>query len=134
MHGPGRPQKATQPLARMLEMRRNVLAMHPPWLHAHGSDVVIDVLVCPRATRNRVMGVHDGRLKIQLAAPPVDGQANDALVRFLSTVLAIPHAQIEMSGGPASRRKTVRLQHVLVQRVLLALSPRPASRLKSPGR
>lgn len=95
----------------------------PPWLHPQGADVVLDVLVSPRAARTRIMGVHDGRLKVQLAAPPHDGQANDALVRFLAEALGIPRAQIEIITGASNKRKTVRLAAVSVQRVLLVLSP-----------
>ena len=95
----------------------------PAWLQPQGNDVVLDVLVSPRAARTRVMGVHDGRLKIQVSAPPSDGQANDALVRFLAEALAIPRAQIEIVGGAANKRKTVRVAAVAVQKVLLALSP-----------
>ena len=48
---------------------------------------VLEVLVQPRASRTRVVGEHDGRLKIQLAAPPVDGEANAALIEFLADAL-----------------------------------------------
>ncbi|MFC1612143.1 DUF167 domain-containing protein [Myxococcota bacterium] len=68
----------------------------------------MDVLVSPRASRTRVMGVHDNRLKIQLAAPPVEGKANNALVRFLARGLDVSRAQVEIVGGSSSRRKTVR--------------------------
>ncbi len=95
----------------------------PPWLHDQGGAVVIDVLVAPRASRNRVIAIHDNRLKIQLTAPPVEGQANDALVRFLADELEIPKAQIEIVGGATSKRKTVRLAAVAPQKVLLRLLP-----------
>jgi uncharacterized protein (TIGR00251 family) len=95
----------------------------PPWLHEQGGGLLLDVLVAPRASRNRVIAIHDNRLKIQLTAPPVDGQANDALVRFLAEALDVPRAQIEIVAGAASRRKTVRLAGIPAHRVLLRLSP-----------
>lgn len=98
-------------------------AATPKWLHQQGEQLLLDVLVAPRASRTRVMGVHDGRLKIQLAAPPVDGQANEALIRFVADTLGIARAQVEIVGGPASRRKTVRLAGVPVHKALLGLSP-----------
>jgi hypothetical protein len=93
-----------------------------PWLHAHGEALLLDVLVVTRASRTRLVGVHDGRLRIQLAAAPVEGQANAALVRFLSEQLEVPRAQIEIVGGLTNRRKTVRLLGLDAGRVLLRLA------------
>ncbi len=95
----------------------------PAWLHPQGDVLLADVLVSTRASRTRIMGVHDGRLKVQVAAPPVDGQANKALIRFLAETLDVPRAQLEIVGGHANRRKTVRLISVTIQKVLLRLSP-----------
>jgi len=95
----------------------------PVWLHVQPDALRLDVLVSPRASRTRVVGVHDDRLKIQITAPPVDGKANAALVRFLAKLLDVPRAQIEVVGGASSRRKTVRLAEVSVARALLRLSP-----------
>lgn len=69
------------------------------------------------------MGDHDGRLKIQLAAPPVEGKANAALVRFLADTLSIVRAQVEVVGGATSRRKTVRLAGIDPHRVMMRLMP-----------
>lgn len=92
-------------------------------MQPQGDDVVIDVVVSPRASRTRILDVYDKRLKIQLAAPPVDGKANDALVRFLAEQLDIPRAQVAIVGGQANRKKTVRLMAVPAQRVFMKLSP-----------
>jgi len=81
------------------------------------------VLVAPRASRNRILGVHDARLKIQLTAPPVEGKANDALVRFIAEELGVARAQVEIVGGAANKRKTVRLTGVAPHLALLKLSP-----------
>jgi uncharacterized protein len=83
----------------------------------------LDVLVAPRASRNRVIAIHDDRVKIQLTAPPVDGQANDALLRFLADELDVSRAQLEIVGGATSRRKTVRLASIPAHKVLLRLLP-----------
>lgn len=69
----------------------------------------LDVQVVPRASQSRIVGLHDGRLKIQLAAPPVDGAANAALVDLLADALAVPRAQIEVLRGHTGKRKTVRI-------------------------
>jgi uncharacterized protein (TIGR00251 family) len=67
------------------------------------------------------MGEHDKRLKIQLTAAPVDGEANRALVQFLSDVLGIPKAQIALVGGATNKRKTVRLICVAKNKALMRL-------------
>jgi uncharacterized protein (TIGR00251 family) len=113
---------------RLPEGRGKVLPLYPAWLHPQGNDVVLDVLVSARATRTRVMGVDTNRLKVQLAAPPTDDRVNQVLVRFLADTLKIARAQVEITGGPTSLRKTVRVQQVLMQRVLLTLSPRGTRR------
>jgi len=95
----------------------------PVWLHEQGGALLVDVLVSPRGSRNRVVAVHDNRLKIQLTAPPVEGQANDALVRFFADALDVPRAQVEIVGGAASRRKTVRLASIPAHKVILRLLP-----------
>jgi uncharacterized protein (TIGR00251 family) len=80
-----------------------------PWLREVPGAVVLEVLVQPRASRTRVVGVHDGRLKIQLAAPPVDGEANQALIDFLSGALGARRADVSIDRGDSGRRKSVRV-------------------------
>lgn len=92
-------------------------------MNVRGTDVFLDVVVSPRGSKTRIMGVHDHCLKIQLAAPPVDGKANDALVRFLAESLGVARAHVDIVGGPANKRKTVRLADVSPQLVVLKLSP-----------
>lgn len=106
----GRPERKVEPV--------------PGWLQVTGDDLRLEVIVAPRASRTRIMGVHDDRLKIQLAAPPADGQANKALVRFLSEVLDVASARVEIVGGASSTRKTLRLHGVALHHALLRLTPR----------
>ena len=101
-------------------------AKYPEWITPRPFDVLLSVIVSVRSARHRVMGVHDDRLKIQLAAPPVDGKANLALVQFLADTLGIAKAQVEIVGGPTNKRKTVRLTGIAPHLVLIKLSP-PAS-------
>jgi uncharacterized protein len=60
-----------------------------PFLLKAGDGVELEVVVQPRAGRSEVLGEHDGRLKVRIAAPPVDGAANDALVRFIAERLGV---------------------------------------------
>ena len=63
----------------------------------------------PRAPRTRVDGTRAGAILIRLAAPPVDGAANDALVAFLSQALALPRRDIRIVSGEKSRDKRVEI-------------------------
>ncbi|HSP78062.1 MAG TPA: DUF167 domain-containing protein [Myxococcaceae bacterium] len=81
--------------------------MAAAWLEEVPGGVRLAVLVQPRASRTRVVGEHDGLLKIQLAAPPVDGEANAALLEFLAKRLGVPRRQVTLVAGDASRRKRV---------------------------
>ena len=78
-----------------------------PYLRETHEGVEVALLIQPRASRTRIVGEHDGRLKISLAAPPVDGAANDALIDFLAERLAVGRRALRLSQGEASRRKTV---------------------------
>lgn len=81
----------------------------PAWLRACEGGVLLDVLVQPRASRTRIQGEHGDRLKIQLAAPPVEGAANDALCEHLARTLGIPRRDVGIAAGATGRRKTVRV-------------------------
>ena len=77
------------------------------WLHPAPGGVTIAVAASPRASRTEVAGVADGRLRIRIAAPPVEGAANDELVRFLAKSLGVPRSAVAVTAGAAGRRKTV---------------------------
>jgi uncharacterized protein (TIGR00251 family) len=72
----------------------------------------LEVYVQPRASKTQVAGVHDGRIKIRLAAPPVDGAANAELVSFVASRLGIAKSKVRVVAGEASRRKVVEVEGV----------------------
>lgn len=74
-----------------------------------GDALLLRVYAQPRASRDEVVGVHGDALKIRLAAPPVDGEANEALRKFLGKLFGVPKSAITMEAGDASRHKTVRI-------------------------
>lgn len=65
--------------------------------------------VQPRAGRTEVVGWHGDAIKIRVAAPPVDGAANQELLRFLAQRLDIPSAQVRIAVGSTGRRKRVEI-------------------------
>jgi uncharacterized protein len=67
------------------------------------------VKVVPRASRTQIAGVQEGALKVRLAAPPVEGAANEELVRTLAKGLRVPTRAVEIMSGHASRLKQVRV-------------------------
>ncbi|MBL9039834.1 MAG: DUF167 domain-containing protein [Archangium sp.] len=87
--------------------------------------VEVLVLVQPRASRTKVLGLHDGRLKIALAAPPVDGEANDALVAFLADTLQLKRSAVTLLDGATGRRKRLRLMGTSLDVVLARVAPVP---------
>jgi len=70
---------------------------------------LLEIRVIPRSPRTRVDGVRGAAILVRLAAPPVDGAANDALIGFLSDTLAIPRRDIVIVSGDRSRDKRVRV-------------------------
>lgn len=81
------------------------------------SACTIDVLVQPRASRARIGPRHDGRIKIAVTAPPVDGEANAAVIELLAKSLGIPRGAVEVIAGASSRRKTLRITGVTLARI-----------------
>lgn len=95
--------------------------MAEPWLVPIDGGVELLVLAVPRASRSKVAGVHDGRLKIQLAAPPADGAANEALLALLIDLCAVKKSAVTLVQGHGHRQKRVRVLGVdpaVVQRLL----------------
>lgn len=66
-----------------------------------------EVRVQPRSSRNQIIGEQEGALKIKLTAPPVDGEANQALVTFLSEILGVAKRDVQIVKGKSSRYKSV---------------------------
>ncbi len=79
------------------------------WLEEDQGGVTLQVWVQPRASKDEVLGVHGEGLKVRLCAPPVDGEANDALTRFLAKRLGVPRSSVELVRGQTSRHKTLRV-------------------------
>lgn len=69
----------------------------------------LNIRIIPNASKTEVVGKEGGAWKIRLAAPPVDGKANAALIGFLSGLLDLPKSLIEITKGQASRHKTVEM-------------------------
>ena len=70
---------------------------------------MLRVSVSPNARRTAADGLHDGALRVRLAAPPVDGKANDALVAWIADALDLPRRSVRLQHGQSSRRKQLEI-------------------------
>lgn len=98
--------------------------MTADWLRESDGKTTLTLHVQPGAKRTEVAGLHGGALKIRLAAPPVDGKANAALVGFIAAQLGIAKSAVCVKSGLTSRRKTLEV---------VAAPPDAAQRLLASG-
>ncbi|MBS1145483.1 MAG: YggU family protein [Proteobacteria bacterium] len=72
--------------------------------------ITLTLHIQPGAKKTEFAGLHGDALKIRLAAPPVDGKANEALVRFVAETLKLPKSAVTLKSGQTSRRKVIEVQ------------------------
>ena len=68
-------------------------------------QLLLDVYVQPKASRSRIIGLHDNAVKLAVAAPPVDGRANKEVIAFMAKLFKVPKSSIEITSGHQGRRK-----------------------------
>ena len=90
-------------------------------IRADGTSATVSVRVVPRSAKEGVAGFEGGVVRIRLNAPPVEGQANDALVRFLAKALRVPKSRITLVAGEKGRSKIVRIAGVTREALMAAL-------------
>jgi uncharacterized protein YggU (UPF0235/DUF167 family) len=78
-----------------------------PGLRTDGNGVTLELAIVPGARRSGADGLHDGVLKVRLAARPIEGQANAALLAWLAEELHCPKRALRLVAGATSRRKRV---------------------------
>lgn len=82
-----------------------------PYLQKQGEDLLLRLYLQPKASRDQFIGEHGDELKIAITAPPVDGQANAHLIKFLSKQFGVSKSSICVEKGKQSRHKLVRIKH-----------------------
>ncbi len=85
--------------------------------------ISLPVLVVPRSGKNEIAGVLEGRLKIRITAPPVDGAANRELITFLARLLGINRSSICLQKGSKGKRKLLKIKGIDEKTLLEKLSP-----------
>jgi uncharacterized protein (TIGR00251 family) len=78
-----------------------------PWARRTADGWALALHVQPGAKRSAAAGLHGERLKLRIAAPAVDGRANDALIAFVATTLGVPKARVAVAKGERSRAKLI---------------------------
>lgn len=92
-----------------------------PFLRADGADTLLSIVAKPRAREDAIEGIHGDALKVRVAAPPVDGAANEAIERFMASILGVGRSRVHVLRGAASRHKRLRVVGRTPAQVLLAL-------------
>lgn len=77
------------------------------WLN---TTLILQVVLQPQAAQSAFVGEYNGRLKIRITAPPVDGKANALLIAFLAKAFKVPKSQVQLQQGALSRQKTVAIE------------------------
>lgn len=79
------------------------------WYRSEAGSITLTLHIQPGAKRSEVAGLHGDALKIRLAAPPIEGRANEALLRFVADSFDVPLRQVELLRGAQSRHKMVKV-------------------------
>lgn len=88
-------------------MGSDTAATHYIW---QGDDLILHCYMQPKAANDEIVGVHDNRLKIRITAPPVDGKANEHIIKWFSKLFKVPKGDIDILQGELSRQKTFRIR------------------------
>ncbi|AVD70708.1 DUF167 domain-containing protein [Desulfobulbus oralis] len=86
-------------------------------------SMLLHVHVQPRAAQNQIAGLMNNALKLRLTAPPVDGQANRAVLAVLAKALGLPKSAVSLKSGGQGRQKTLRISGMSEADIRAALAP-----------
>lgn len=87
------------------------------WLRTDAAGVVLSLHVQPGAKRTEVVGLHGEALKLRLAAPPVEGRANERLIEYLAETLGVAKQRVTLVSGQSSRGKRIAVAGVTAAEV-----------------
>ncbi|MDO9463671.1 MAG: DUF167 domain-containing protein [Deltaproteobacteria bacterium] len=97
-----------------------------PFLQPSTDGVLLRVYVQPKASREGISGYHGDALKIRLKAPPVEGEANAACIRFLASLFGLPQTNLSIKTGHKSRLKLIEMEGVSIEEVKKVIAAQPA--------
>ena len=91
------------------------------WIRRNGASTILECKLRPNSSKDRIDGIKDDMLCVHLCAPPVEGKANRALIKYLSKRLHIAKSRILITHGEKSRRKVLCLNEIGPEEVLSGL-------------
>lgn len=89
------------------------------WYRKNGEVITLTLHVQPGAKRSEITGLHGEALKLKLAASPIEGRANEALLRFIADKFSVPLRQVELKQGGQSRHKVIAIAGSVINPVSL---------------
>jgi hypothetical protein len=96
------------------------------FLQPSTDGVLLRVYVQPKASREGIAGYHGDTLKIRLKAPPVEGEANAACIRFLASLFGLPQTNLSIKTGHKSRLKLIEMEGVSIEEIRKVIVAQPA--------
>jgi len=96
--------------------------MNAPIVQDTKAGAVLSVYIQPKASTTECVGIHGAAIKIRVTAPPVDGAANDELIRFLASRLSIPVTSVQILSGAGGRHKRIVIKGASAEFVLASLN------------
>lgn len=79
---------------------------------ANDDGTIVQIKLSPRASDNKIVGIMDNAVKIRLQAPPVDGKANKALIKFIAKLLKVPASGVQIISGDTNRNKRIYIRNI----------------------
>jgi uncharacterized protein (TIGR00251 family) len=89
---------------------------------ANNNSLALNVYVQPRASRNRVAGMHGSAIKICITAPPVENKANGAIILFFADLFGVPKSSVSIKSGRQGRNKKVLINNLALEKAENILS------------
>ena len=93
-----------------------------PYWKEDPEGVLLSLHVIPNAPRTQIVGLHGEALKIRVHAPPVEGKANEEIIRFFAQELGLAKSKLEIASGELSRSKKIRIKAATWLRIKERLS------------
>ena len=87
----------------------------------NSDGIDLKVRVIPRSSRTMIVGEHDGALKVKISSPPVDGAANDEIIKLMAKTLGVSRSRVEIVSGQTAKAKQIRISDVTAEQAKNAL-------------
>ncbi len=97
------------------------MSIEPVWLKKHEGTVSLSLYIQAGAKKNQIVGEHDSRLKVKIAAPPIEGRANEEILAFFRRIFSLSKSQVSLIRGATTKLKVLELAGVSPGEVLVRI-------------